>query len=147
MIVDLLQKTFRGTYRFQRIVSSPLISYTGTAHFSSIADTHVKYCEEETYVLEEISQYAYQERENQLEKDYFLIMKMDGALLHQFDCGNEKNPSWPVLFSHTHLCRADQYEAQFRLINEDEFALNYKISGPSKKYEIETAYIKKKHYF
>jgi hypothetical protein len=143
MILDLLQKTFSGIYKFHRTVSFPTITYEGISCFSLLSDSHMRYREEGNYKLGNALQYAYQERYFQLYRDYFVLLKSDGSILHRFNYSppEEKTKNVSLKFFHTHSCKNDFYNCVFS-IGENNFSTYYKITGPFKDYTIETKYIR-----
>lgn len=143
MVENRVRQAFQGSYVFHRAISSPLIVYSGIARFSPLPGKRIRYFEEGTYRQGDISQYAYQERNIEFYEDHFLIFKSDGRLLHHFVYPSPQQQKSSLLrFSHTHVCRDDLYKGELLIHAEDEFSLNYEVTGPSKSYEIKTFYKK-----
>lgn len=135
----MLKSCFSGVYNFRRIVQNENISMKGTATFISIDDEKYRYHEVGHYVQHETPKSFFQTRFFIIENTSFVIQKIDGSALHEFQIPQDS--SFPLVLRHAHYCKNDVYDITLTFLSEHEFKTSYKIKGPQKNEEIHTHYM------
>lgn len=139
---QLLYNVFIGHYSFERSISSPQVTFSGTAIFKKSTDNKILYREEGQYSLRDAEQVYYQERIFVLDNTQFNIYKNDESILHNFTIDNVR--FFPIKLKHIHHCNKDQYTLTLDIHSEDSFVSLYLIKGPSKDFTINTKYTRQK---
>ncbi len=134
----LLERVFSGHYSFERRISSPQLSITGTATFENDLDNKILFCEEGQYQLEGIQQICYQNRFFVVDDSGLTIYRHDNSLLHEFKIDSMQ--TFPIKLTHTHHCKDDQYSLTLNIHPSDAFSMEYVVKGPSKDYRIDTVF-------
>jgi hypothetical protein len=137
---QLLELIFSGHYVFERRISSPRVSFTGTATFEKGPSNQILYREEGDYSLGNIEQRCYQKRIFVVDASGLSIYRNDNSLLHEFRVDNM--PVFPIKLNHIHHCKDDFYSLTLDLLSNDSFSTSYVIEGPSKNYTIHTAFMR-----
>jgi len=143
-MLDSLIEVFSGSYKFRRYCSFESFNSEGMAYFKRFSPYQVYYCEEGEYKDKNALQTFYQNRQFELYKEYFLILKEDGMVLHSFDFlgKNKADTDVPLKFTHRHFCGQDEYNCILSLNNMNHFSMNYLVKGPLKNYQMITNYEK-----
>jgi hypothetical protein len=134
----LLERVFSGHYSFERRISSPQLSITGTATFENGLDNQILYLEEGQYRLEGVEQIYYQKRIFVVDQTGVYIYKNVNSLLHEFRVDNMQ--TLPIKLTHTHHCKDDQYSMTMVIHLNNSFSMAYVVKGPSKDYRIDTVF-------
>ena len=135
---QLLELIFSGHYVFERRISSPRVSFTGTATFEKGPSNQILYREEGDYQLGSVKRSCYQKRIFVVDALGLSIYKNDNSLLHEFRVDNL--PAFPIKLNHVHHCKEDRYSLTLDLHSNDSFSTSYVIEGPSKNYKIHTVF-------
>ncbi|MHB9147929.1 MAG: DUF6314 family protein [Candidatus Amoebophilus sp.] len=87
-------------------------------------------------------EYAYCYKEKTIHVYFWdIISKQEGQLLYTLYLPNTcKKRPWPLHAYGTHRCSPDTYDAHYKFINNDNFELIYRVSGPHKNYTIKTIF-------
>ncbi len=138
---QLLQSIFLGYYSFERYISSPQVTFTGTATFENGLDNQILYLEEGRYRLEGLEQICYQKRIFVVDASGLTIYRQDNSLLHEFRVDNMQ--TFPIQLTHTHHCKDDQYSLTLDIHSNNSFSMAYVVNGPSKDYRIHTDFTRR----
>lgn len=135
---DLLERVFSGGYSFERRISSPQLSFRGSATFEKSPTNQIVYHEEGQYRLEGREQICYQKRIFVVDASSLTIYKDDNSLLHTFNV--DQIQTFPFKLTHTHHCQDDRYSLTLEMNSNDTFSMAYVVKGPSKDYWIDTEF-------
>lgn len=116
-------------------ISGSEFTIVGEAEFYPESENTIVYYEHGNYTLDGASQEFYQKRYFIFEPGLLKICNSQRQIMHEIPLGS--SPETACSFSHTHLCKKDEYLLDFRIVDNTIY-MDYKITGPHKNYLINT---------